>query len=167
MTFSFVQLDGRSSAQSAPHVQLKNIKYGELAEAVRAQKGKVLVVDVWADFCPPCKANFPHLVQMHKKYAEQGLVCFSVTVDPPDSPTAREKCEKLLVGWQATFPNFFLDEPETVWQNRWDLNGPPCIFVFDRQGKRAGKFFQDPTAAKVFTYEDIEKLVRELLERKP
>jgi thiol-disulfide isomerase/thioredoxin len=162
----FVQDGGRSSAQTAPAVVLKPIKYGELAEAVRAQKGKVLVIDVWADFCVPCKREFPNLVRLHKKYAEQGLVCFSVTVDPP-SDQAKERCEKFLEKQQATFTNFFMDEPSAVWQNRWDLPGPPCVFVFDRQGKRAGKFFQDPTAEKGFTYEDVEKLVRELLDRKP
>jgi len=58
-------------------VQLKIVKYGELTEAVRVQKGKVLVVDVWADFCIPCKEEFPNLVRLHKKYAEKGLSCFS------------------------------------------------------------------------------------------
>jgi len=40
------------------------------------------------------------------------------------------------------------------------------VFVFDRQGKRAAKFEVDP-ARKPFTYADVEKLVVELLERKP
>jgi len=165
MLASFVQVVGRSFAQSAPNVQLQSVKYGELTEAVRSQKGKVLVVDVWADFCVPCKEEFPNLVRMHKKYAERGLSCFSVTVDPPNNPNAKAKALTFLEKQQATFANFFLDEPEGVWQNRWDINGPPCIFVFDRQGKRAGKFAVNPD--KPFTYADVEKLVVELLERKP
>jgi len=166
LLFSFVHLVGQSFAQTALNVQLQIVKYGELAEAVRAQKGKVLVIDVWADFCIPCKEEFPNLVRLHKKYAEKGLNCFSVSVDPPNNPTAKDRVKKFLEKQQATFANFFLDEPEGVWQNRWDLNGPPCVFVFDRQGKRAAKFEVDVTT-KPFTYTDVEKLVVELLERKP
>jgi len=125
------------------------------------------VVDVWADFCIPCKHEFPNLIRLHKKYADQGLVCFSVTVDPPDGARVQEKALAFLEKMQASFPNFFLDEREEVWQNRWDMNGPPCVFVFDRQGKRAAKFLNGPTAANQFTYADVEKLVVELLERKP
>lgn len=162
---SFVHFEERSFAQLAPPVQLKPLKYGELTEVVRAQKGKVLVLDVWADFCIPCKKEFPHLVLLHKKYADQGLVCMSVSVDPPTNEKARARALAFLEKEQATFANFLLDEPASVWQNRWDLSGPPCVFVFDRHGKRAGKFQVD-SEAKAFTYADVEKLVKELLGRK-
>jgi hypothetical protein len=105
---------------------------------------------------------------MHRKYAERGLVCLSVAVDPPDNKEAAQRAEKFLVKQNATFANYLLDEPEGVWQNRWDSNGPPVVFVFDRQGKRAAKFpVVSEKGPEPFEYTDIEKLVQELLDRKP
>jgi thiol-disulfide isomerase/thioredoxin len=144
-------------------VDLKSVKYAGLVEAVKSQRGKVVVVDVWADFCPPCKAAFPHLLELHQKYGTQGLTCLSVSVDLPEGKAG---ALKFLVGKNATIPNFWLDEPEEVWQNRWDINGPPLVFVFDRQGRRAGKFYTDPTRP-AYTQEDIENLVKKLLQAKP
>jgi len=144
-------------------VELKSVKYGALVEAVKAQRGKVVVVDVWGDFCPPCKAAFPHLLELDKKYGSQGLTCISVAVDPPEG---KGGALKFLEKLNATIPNYWLDEHESVWQNRWDINGPPLVFVFDRQGRRAGKFYSGPTN-EPYTHEDIEKLVTKLLQAKP
>lgn len=47
---SFVPVEGRTTAETAGSVTLKSVKYGELVDAVRGSKGKVVVVDVWAEF---------------------------------------------------------------------------------------------------------------------
>lgn len=102
---------------------------------------------------------------MHQQYADRGLVCMSVAVDEPSEMEAVERARTFLVQQKATFANYLMDEPTEVWQNRWDANGPPVIFVFDRQGKRAAKY--GVGGIEPYKYEDIEKLVVELLERKP
>src|ERR1051325_927484 len=72
----------QGEAPAAPAVELKAARYGDIGKAIRGHRGKVVVVDIWADFCAPCKQAFPHLVEMHHKYGKEGLVCVSVTVDP-------------------------------------------------------------------------------------
>ena len=44
-------------------------------------KDKVVIVDFWASWCGPCKESFPALEELHKKYAEKGLVIVAVNVD--------------------------------------------------------------------------------------
>lgn len=151
----------RLQAVDPPTIELKTVKYPELAKFIRAQKGKVVVVDIWGDFCLPCKKEFPHLVELHKKHADKGLVCVSVAIDEKYTPKALEFLKK--VG--ATFPNFWLDEPGDVWQERWDLKGVPAVFVFDRQGRRYRKFDNDDPD-KQFTYADVEPVVQKLLAEK-
>lgn len=148
-------------------VELKTVKYRDLVEAVRAQKGKVVAVDVWATWCPPCMKHFPHLVELQQKYRDQGLVCMSVSLDLSAYPQdGKARTEKFLIEKKATFPNFLLDEPENVWQTNWKTGGPPIWFVFDRQGRRVGKFTSDNPDNPI-DYDAIDKLLVQLLQAKP
>jgi len=98
---------------------------------------------------------------MHRKYGSQGVVFLSVSVDPLD-----RKAEALafLQKVEAAFPNYLLDEDQELWQQRFGFVAPPGVFVFNRAGRRAGKFTSDD---KAFTDEDVEKLVLEVLRDKP
>ena len=44
-------------------------------------KGKVVYLDFWASWCPPCRKSFPWLNEMQRKYGEAGLVVIGVNVD--------------------------------------------------------------------------------------
>jgi hypothetical protein len=103
---------------------------------------------------------------MHKRYGKDGLVCLSVSVDDAQDASRKEAALGFLQKVGATFPNLLLQEETDFWQAKFKINGPPAVFVFDRQGKRAGKFdTSDPD--KPFTYKDVENLVQELLREKP
>lgn len=158
-----VVCEGPTPANAEPagaEVQLKLVKYEELAAAIKALRGKVVVVDIWADYCLPCKKAFPHLVEMHRKYAGQGLVCVSVSVDEPEK---RAKALAFLQKQGATFANYLLTEEVEVWQQRWKVKAPPIVFVFSRDGRRAAKFDHDDPD-KNFTYDEVENLVKQLLQ---
>ena len=70
-----------------PAVTLETVKYDDLGDRVSSLQGRVVVVDFWADYCLPCKREFPHLVELHGKYAASGLTAVSVSLDDP--PTIR------------------------------------------------------------------------------
>jgi thiol-disulfide isomerase/thioredoxin len=147
--------------QPASAIELKVVKYADLVATVKAQHGKVVVVDVWGTFCVPCKKEFPRLVQLHQQYAKDGLVCMSVTVDTPDK---QEAALNFLKAKGATFANYLLNEEAEVWQSKWKLKGVPAVFVFDREGKLAMKYDNDDDHQ--FTYDDVEQLVKKLLAKK-
>lgn len=44
--------------------------------------GKVLVLDLWATWCPPCREEVPHLVALRQKYAAQGVEVIGLDIDP-------------------------------------------------------------------------------------
>jgi thiol-disulfide isomerase/thioredoxin len=158
-----------TSADCAPpdegDIDLKVVKYPELVKAVRDQRGKVVVIDVWADFCIPCKREFHNLVELHQKYADKGLVCMSVSLDP-DPSTTRESALKFLQKSRAKFANYLLDEKTEFWAEKWHIQGPPAIFVFDRQGRRAARFDSEDEKKPV-SYEEVKKLVQQLLSQAP
>jgi hypothetical protein len=100
---------------------------------------------------------------MRQKFAKDGLVCLSVSVDARDR---QPEVLAYLTKQKATFANYLLDEDADVWQRKWKIKGPPAVFVFDRGGRRAGKF-EAENPDQPYTYEEVEKLVKGLLHGDP
>jgi thiol-disulfide isomerase/thioredoxin len=141
-------------------VALKKVTYAELGKLVRDQKGKVVIVDFWINTCKPCKDNFPHLLEVAKARAADGLVTLSVNLDDPAEEGAAEKALKFLTKVHSTVPNLILDERTEVWQEKLGSNTVPLVFIFDREGK-AYKFPPEAIDRKA-----IDQLLGELLQKK-
>ncbi len=45
-------------------------------------KDKIVVVEFWATWCPPCRKSIPHLKKLHEEYAEKGVVIVSLSNEP-------------------------------------------------------------------------------------
>jgi len=125
--------------KSVPGVELTEADADAIDRAVRERKGSVVLVDFWATWCGPCVERFPHLVRLHKKYADLGLVCVSVSVDNPEQ---RERVQGFLDRQGATFPNFLAADANDA-EGRRKLGerfglgrGIPFMAVFDRDGRR-------------------------------
>jgi thiol-disulfide isomerase/thioredoxin len=139
-------------------VAVQVVKYDGLSALFRQQRGKVVVVDFWADFCIPCKREFPKLVALHNQHAKAGLVAVSVSLDDLGEDGAKDKVLKFLQKQQATLTNVILDEKPEVWQAKLKIDGPPLVMVFNRKGELEQKFVD-----KDVDYAAIGKLVAELL----
>lgn len=79
-----------------------------------------------------------------------------------DEVKQKDKALAFLRSQRAGFSNYLLDEEPGRWQEKFDVNGPPAVFVFDRNGKIAAKFDSN-NPDKPFTHEDVELVVRKLL----
>ena len=147
---------------AAAGVDIKLVKLDGLLDAIKAQSGKIVVMDVWASYCVPCKKEFPRLVKLHEEHAKDGLVCMSLSVDEKED-------EQVALGFlrsrQASFANFLIDERAQVWQNHFALKGVPAVFIFDRAGNQVARFDGDDPDNQ-FTYDQVEKKVAELLQAK-
>ena len=58
----FAALFVAAPAIAADDVKLEPVSIDGLLKAVEAHKGKIVVIDVWANFCVPCKEKFPHMI---------------------------------------------------------------------------------------------------------
>lgn len=146
----------RHDAES-PAVNLEVISYDDLGERVVALQGRVVVVDFWADYCLPCKKEFPKLVALHRKHAADGLTAISVSLDDAEDDEVRERVRRFLTVQQAAFANFLLAEKPSAWQAKLKIDGPPCLFLFDRQGRLVKKYHDH------VDYDEVERLVIGLL----
>ena len=140
----------------------------EFEKALKDQKGKVVVIDCWATWCLPCVKKFPHLVEMHKKYADKGLVCFSLSMDKYGNEDAynKEKVLKFLKDKGAAFPNFIVAEPkkdeEALLKVLGDYSAIPYMVIFDRNGKKVWASDEKPK----LNDEQLEKFIEQELAKK-
>lgn len=123
----------------APAVELTEGKFEKVEAALAGAKGKVVLVDCWALWCGPCVANFPDLVERHKKYRDKGLLCVSVSLDSGRNPPGQVLA--FLQKQKATFPNFYLlqsgqSESQKFAQMFDYKGGIPHAALFDKQGAR-------------------------------
>ena len=145
---------------AADEIKLSQISLEQIQKAIAAHKGKVVLVDIWATFCAPCKEKFPSVVKMHKEYAKDGLVVISLTIDELDD---EKHALEFLKKHEATFANYILkdtDANKDAWEKRWANIAPPIVHLYDREGKKV-KTLEGKTEVS-----GTEAIVKELLKAK-
>lgn len=93
-------------------------------------KGKVVLVNFWATWCPPCRKEMPDLEQLSMEFAAQGLVVLAF------SDETEERVRPFLERQKITYP--VLLDPESKLHKAFRVEGIPKSFVFDREGKLSG-----------------------------
>lgn len=97
-------------------------------------RGKIVLLDFWATWCPPCRMSIPELIKIEKKYGEKGLVILAVSLDHPrqltDSNLVAFK-EKNGINYRVLRFN-----PKII-QDYFGPQSPsiPTQFIIDRKGK--------------------------------
>jgi TonB family protein len=97
---------------------------------LRDLRGKVVVVDFWATWCPPCRALMPHIQKLHEQLAAKGLTILGLDVGEDAATVANFAKER-----SYTFPLLLDAEPEVA--RRYFVQSYPTTFVIDRAGRIA------------------------------
>jgi peroxiredoxin len=98
--------------------------------ALSSFKGKVIVLDFWATWCPPCKAEIPGFVELQEAYGSQGLQVVGVSVDDPV-----DKLPPFATEFKMNYPvlvGLGRDDLQDAYGPMW---GIPTTFLISRDGK--------------------------------
>lgn len=110
-------------------------------------KGKVVVLDFYATWCEPCRAETPHLVDLQRQYGDKGLQIIGLNVGGEDD---RAEVPAYAKEFGIQFPLAYPDD-DVVEQYLGDNQNIPQSFVFDRDGKLIKRFigYESSRAAQI------------------
>jgi thiol-disulfide isomerase/thioredoxin len=103
-------------------------------------KGKVVLVDFWATWCPPCIDAIPALNAILRKYGDQGLVILGVNVDAlhenvRETKTALPTVRRFMVKHRVTWTNLQSGQPTGDLSDAYRVEQIPANFLIGRNGK--------------------------------
>jgi thiol-disulfide isomerase/thioredoxin len=116
-------------------------------------RGKVVLVNFWATWCPPCRKEMPALEALYKKLGGDSFAVLAVNQwEDPDHVFA-------YTGELNVFPTFpILFDPESKVSADYGVKGLPTSFLIDKKGRLAYR----AVGGRDFDHPEVEKLIRSL-----
>jgi len=113
--------DARAADFSLQDLGGKNVKLSDY-------KGKVVLLDFWATWCPPCRASIPGLEKIHKAYKDRGLVILAVSLDEG----GWDEVKSFIADSGITYT--VLKGTDDV-SEQYQVRSIPMILILDKEGR--------------------------------
>lgn len=119
-------------------------------------RGKIVILDFWATWCPPCQKSMPHLQEVHKAIAGQDAVILAVCVWD-----TKQAYDQWLQANRSKYTYQFAFDPAGRGQNSiagklYNVSGIPTTYIIDKDGK---------VAEAIVGYSDGDKRIEEALKK--
>ncbi|HUR92208.1 MAG TPA: TlpA disulfide reductase family protein [Gemmatimonadaceae bacterium] len=124
--------DGASEARveiGSPVPAYAAVSLGGDSVSLASQRGKVILLNVWATWCHPCRDEIPELQAIHERYAARGLELVGVSVD---TESADDAIRAFMRDFKMSYP-VWRDPSERI-SAQFHIVGVPATFLIDREG---------------------------------
>ena len=119
---------------------------------LESHRGRVVLVDLWASWCIPCRRSFPWMNAMLQKYADDGLVIVAVNLD-----SDRRDADRFLKAYPADFSIQY--DPNGVAAREYQVDVMPTSILLGRDGEPVERH----AGFKVRQQDEYEALIRQAL----
>lgn len=123
LCFSLTSL---AEEQPAPGWQLQNLE----GKPVKLSdfKGKVILLNFWATWCPPCRDEIPDLVSLQQQYGPRGLVVLGIAMDAKGAAIVKPFAKKMDINYTLV-----IGDQKTA-EAYGGIDALPTTFIIDRKG---------------------------------
>lgn len=129
-----------AAASAEPRLQVAT--WAQAEAIIASHKGKIVVLDFWSNFCPPCLEELPKLGKIHEEFGEQ-VVCLSFNCNfsgdgkPEDE---RDAILQVLKPMKAPFLTLISADKDVELYEKLGIASIPVVRVYGRDGKLAKQF---------------------------
>ncbi|OIJ20376.1 hypothetical protein BKP45_09980 [Anaerobacillus alkalidiazotrophicus] len=123
--------------------------------------GQIVVLNLWASWCPPCRDEMPDLIKLSEEYKDQGVQVLGMNMATFES--SEEVIKQFIEEYNISFPNF-LDQPidtsnqRGVIETLYQVRSIPVTYILDEEGR-----IVIPIRGKV-NYEMLESELKKILD---
>ena len=133
----------------APDFNLKDLNGNPVK--LSDYKGRVVLINFWATWCPPCRMEIPHFIELQKKYQGKGFVIIGISRDEDGIDAVKPFVNEFKINYQV------LLEDDKVADDYGGIVGIPTSFLVDTEGNQVKKYYGYTETS------EIEKDMRPLL----
>jgi thiol-disulfide isomerase/thioredoxin len=137
--------------QKAQNFSLKTAD-GKVIELAKL-KGKVVVVNFWATWCPPCRAEIPDFIKVYNQYKLKGLEIVGIALDKDGWDAVKSFINKMRINYPIVLGN------ENITRSYGSFKGIPTTFIIDKNG-----YIVDRQAGKL-SKQALEQILKPLLKK--
>ncbi len=134
----------------APDFILKSVNGKDVS--INSFRKKVVLLNFWATWCPPCKAEMPSMNKLYNFYKDKGFTVVAVSGD-----NSMKKVVKFLNKKPVDF--VVLIDPEKKISRKYKVFSLPTSFLIDKDGKIVNKYLGEQN----WMNDDIKKTINDLL----
>ncbi len=124
LTAAIAKLQSNDRARAAAGFTLRDLSGKQWG--LKSLRGKIVLINFWATWCPPCQREIPDLNAIYERFQNQGLVILAISDEEPS--TQRHFLEKNTVSYPM------LIDTGSKTRERFLIEGTPMVFIYDRTG---------------------------------
>ena len=113
----------------APEIEGVTLDAQRRPKRLADYEDKVVLLNVWATWCEPCRVEMPSIERLHREFGSQGLAVVAISVDDPG---AEQRIRDFVKELSLTFE--VLHDPRQVTTASYQITGYPETFVIARDG---------------------------------